>query len=299
MSAMLAATTATAATDLDRIREDERRVALRELRTWTVGTSGLDHRSEQDIWTAAMRHLEPLLALTDAAVAARVELEAIDRRLDAHVGRHGHCSIEVPCLTFRVAPDPPGPPAQGGRLRLRGAAERTTMIADRRITDPASLDRQAKLALAFDAWADFAGRWEQEERSNGHHDCAAKLGEKRRHAEAFALLVRERIEAAEAFGQGAPLVLVESHECSQPDVCPDGVGESAITGEPGVSPAPALPSDDVADGHRWCPWCLIGPRVAFAAGCVVGALVGALIVLAEAIDGLLWLYGTTRERWTS
>ena len=86
---------------------DDRRLldrdhAIHDALTYTIGCCGLAASGEADLRTAAMRHIEPILALTDDATAARVELEAIDRRLDAHARTHLGCTYEVPCWRYRT-----------------------------------------------------------------------------------------------------------------------------------------------------------------------------------------------------
>ena len=66
---------------------------LRELVSAVVGNAGLSHEAEQDLRRALTARLDPVLALADSAVAARVELEAVDRRLDRHVQTHDLCRI--------------------------------------------------------------------------------------------------------------------------------------------------------------------------------------------------------------
>jgi hypothetical protein len=83
----------------------DRDAALREVLTCTAGLVGLSHRGEADIRRAAMRAIEPILELADHATVARLELEAIEGRMDRHVrGPDGHegCSLDKPCLRFKV-----------------------------------------------------------------------------------------------------------------------------------------------------------------------------------------------------
>lgn len=81
----------------------DRDAAVREVLTCTAGLHGLPHQAERDIRAAVMRHVDPILDLADAAVAARLELEAIERRLDTHVREmHPDCSANRDCLTYRV-----------------------------------------------------------------------------------------------------------------------------------------------------------------------------------------------------
>lgn len=81
----------------------DRDSALHEALTYTAGQQGLTHQAERDIRAATMRHVDLILDLADAAVAARLELEAIDRRLDTHVRElHVGCTAERPCPRYRV-----------------------------------------------------------------------------------------------------------------------------------------------------------------------------------------------------
>ena len=91
--------------------------AIRELVSQTVGHAGLPHRAEQDLREVLVAQIEPILAAADSAVAARAELEAIDRRLDNHV-RHVHprCAATRPCWIYRVL--------QIRRARLQRQADR-------------------------------------------------------------------------------------------------------------------------------------------------------------------------------
>lgn len=107
---------ATAAVLPEEMRAVERDQAVHELRAWTVGASGLDHRAESDIWRTFMRSLQPLLQLADDAVAARVELDAIDRRLDLHVQTHPTCRAGLTCRSYHVL--------QARRQRLQAAWDR-------------------------------------------------------------------------------------------------------------------------------------------------------------------------------
>ena len=68
---------------------------LRELVDAVVGQSGLSPQAEGEMRRALRASIDPLLALADSAVAARVELEAVDRRLDRHVRTHDLCRIGV------------------------------------------------------------------------------------------------------------------------------------------------------------------------------------------------------------
>ena len=83
-------------------RASDRDAALREVMTCTAGLVGLSHAGERDIRSASMRLIEPILELADSATAARLEVEAIERRMDLHVRGHEGCSVRRPCPRFRV-----------------------------------------------------------------------------------------------------------------------------------------------------------------------------------------------------
>lgn len=88
-------------TEPERLQLD-RDAALREVLTCTAGLHGLSPVGERDVSKAVLHHIEPILQLADAATVARLELEAIDGRMDRHVQGHPGCSLETPCLPFRV-----------------------------------------------------------------------------------------------------------------------------------------------------------------------------------------------------
>lgn len=84
---------------------DERRVLDRDHAlgdVLSITTSGLPPRGEQAIRVATMRHFEPILDLADSATVALLELEAIDRRLDAHARTHLGCTFQQPCWRYRT-----------------------------------------------------------------------------------------------------------------------------------------------------------------------------------------------------
>lgn len=68
---------------------------VRDLVSLIVSEAGLSPQAEQEMRRALTARLDPVLALADSAVAARVELEAVDRRLDRHVQTHDLCRIGV------------------------------------------------------------------------------------------------------------------------------------------------------------------------------------------------------------
>lgn len=88
-------------TEPERLQLD-RSDAISEVLTYTVGQHGLSHAGESAIREAVMRLFEPILDLADHATAARLELEAIEGRMDRHVQGHRGCTVEAPCLQFRV-----------------------------------------------------------------------------------------------------------------------------------------------------------------------------------------------------
>lgn len=92
----------------------DRQHALSEALNLT--TSGLSARTENDIRSAVMRRLDPLLELADDATVAGLELEALDRRLDAHARTHLGCTYQEPCWRYRTL--------QVRRQRLQNAYDR-------------------------------------------------------------------------------------------------------------------------------------------------------------------------------
>lgn len=87
----------------DERRQLDRDAALHEVLAFTAGSSGLSHRGEQDIRSAVMRLIEPILQLADHATSARLELEAIERRMDIHVRvDHPTCTCSRACWSWRV-----------------------------------------------------------------------------------------------------------------------------------------------------------------------------------------------------
>lgn len=76
-----------------RVVPTDRDYYLRELVAAVVGQAGLSPQAEQDLRRALHARIRPLLDLADSAVAALVELEAVDRRLDRHVQTHDLCLI--------------------------------------------------------------------------------------------------------------------------------------------------------------------------------------------------------------
>lgn len=88
-----------AAAPLQADRDD----ALAEVMTYTCGRYDLPADAERDIRGAAMRLIEPILQLADHATVARVELEAIDRRLDNHVQHdHPECTAQRRCWRYTM-----------------------------------------------------------------------------------------------------------------------------------------------------------------------------------------------------
>jgi hypothetical protein len=84
-------------------RLSDRDAALRDVLTCTAGLVGLSHRGEADIRVAVMRHVDVLLDLADHATVARLELEAIESRMDVHVRQaHVGCSADSECRRWRV-----------------------------------------------------------------------------------------------------------------------------------------------------------------------------------------------------
>lgn len=78
----------------------DRSHAARELVGALVDGLGLPLQSETDLRIALWRRLDPILEAADAAVAARAELDALDRRLDAHARTHQREAQGLTCLTY-------------------------------------------------------------------------------------------------------------------------------------------------------------------------------------------------------
>lgn len=88
-------------TEPERLQLD-RSDALYEVLTYTAGQHGLSHAGERDIREAVMRLVEPILQLADYATVARLELEAIEGRMNRHVRGCEACCSEQKCLSIRV-----------------------------------------------------------------------------------------------------------------------------------------------------------------------------------------------------
>lgn len=71
----------------------DRAYYLRELVAAVVGRAGLSPQAEADLSRALHARIDPILDLSDAAVASRAELEAVDRRLDLHTQTHRLCGV--------------------------------------------------------------------------------------------------------------------------------------------------------------------------------------------------------------
>lgn len=100
---------------------EDRRLLARDdaicdaLRT-VVRDRGLSPDAESDIWVAARKQIEPILHLADDVTVARVELEALDRRLGMHAEGCAGCYVGQPCQRYRVL--------QIRRKRLQDKADR-------------------------------------------------------------------------------------------------------------------------------------------------------------------------------
>ena len=73
------------------IVETARDHLVQELAALTVGSYGLPPDVEADLRRTVVDRADLLLELADSAVAARVELEAVNDRLDRHVRTHLPC----------------------------------------------------------------------------------------------------------------------------------------------------------------------------------------------------------------
>ena len=66
---------------------------VRDLVSLIVSEAGLSPQAEADLRRALHARIDPILDLSDAAVASRAELEAVDRRLDLHTQTHRLCAL--------------------------------------------------------------------------------------------------------------------------------------------------------------------------------------------------------------
>lgn len=87
----------------DEKRLQHRDDAMHDMLFLTAGQSGLSHDGEMAIRMAVGRQLEPLLHLADSAVAAKLELEAIEGRLNRHREGCRICRPEQACLRYRLS----------------------------------------------------------------------------------------------------------------------------------------------------------------------------------------------------
>lgn len=84
----------------DQRRLRNRDAALTDAISLTVSEMGLPANAEDQMWADVRRVIDSVLDMADAAVAARVEFEAVDRRLDRHVKKLHHL-----CPCNRTCPD--------------------------------------------------------------------------------------------------------------------------------------------------------------------------------------------------
>ncbi len=85
----------------DQRRQRDRDDALAEALATTVYERGLSAATEAEYWQAARRELDRVMERTDAAVAARVALEAHDQRIDRHMQQHRTCVLRQECSVYR------------------------------------------------------------------------------------------------------------------------------------------------------------------------------------------------------
>jgi hypothetical protein len=85
-------------TEQRRLRD--RDAALSDAVRLTVSEMGLPADAEPDYWQAIRRRCELVLEMADAAVAARVALEANEARLERHVIWHRHCPCNKTCAEY-------------------------------------------------------------------------------------------------------------------------------------------------------------------------------------------------------
>lgn len=84
----------------------DRAYYLRELVSAVVGNSGLSPAGERDLRRALTARIDPLLELADSAVAARAELEAVERRLQRHVETHDLCRLGIDQMVWQESGRP-------------------------------------------------------------------------------------------------------------------------------------------------------------------------------------------------
>ena len=85
-------------TEQKRLRD--RDAALSDAVRLTVSEMGLPVDAEPDYWAAVRRRCELVLEQADAAVAARVAVDANEARLERHVTWHRNCPCNKTCPEY-------------------------------------------------------------------------------------------------------------------------------------------------------------------------------------------------------
>lgn len=106
---------------------------VRELVSLVVGNAGLSHRAEMDLRRALTARIDPLLDLADCAVAARVELEAVEKRLQRHIETHDLCRLGIDQMVWQDSGRPVVVRVQPCWVQrdIRRQVERLQRVADR------------------------------------------------------------------------------------------------------------------------------------------------------------------------
>lgn len=76
--------------------------AVADVIAGTVHAVGLDQHAERYLFAALGDRIEQLLDAADATVAATVEVQALERRLDQHVQTHVTCARAARCTGQRT-----------------------------------------------------------------------------------------------------------------------------------------------------------------------------------------------------
>lgn len=100
-------------------RQLDRSHAARELVSTIAAGADLPLDAEMDLRVALWRRLDPILEAADDVVAAKAELDALDRRLDAHARTHRPCAQGLTCWTYGEL--------QKRRARLQARSDRAVI----------------------------------------------------------------------------------------------------------------------------------------------------------------------------
>lgn len=113
--------------------ETDRAYYLRELVSAVVGQAGLSPAAESEMRRALTARIDPLLDLADCAVAARVELEAVEKRLQRHIETHDLCRLGIDQMVWQDSGRPVVVRVQPCWVQrdIRRQVERLQRVADR------------------------------------------------------------------------------------------------------------------------------------------------------------------------